>query len=114
MNSTREHPARHAAGARRSRRTAGGGIATDRAGSAGSNQLGAARPSTVARCKVERYHRPVSPSVVVRHPVAELAPFVESFWYFAGELAQGFERVLPTGKAQLLVNLHEDELRWYD
>ncbi|NVB82462.1 MAG: AraC family transcriptional regulator [Kofleriaceae bacterium] len=51
---------------------------------------------------------------IVRRPAPKLAPFVESFWYFTGELAHGRERVLPSGTAQLLVNLHEDELRWYD
>jgi len=51
---------------------------------------------------------------IVRRPGPKLAPFVESLWYFTGELAHRRERVLPSGKAQLLVNLHEDELRWYD
>ena len=51
---------------------------------------------------------------IVRRPGAKLAPFVESLWYATAELAHGRERVLPSGTAQLLVNLHEDELRWYD
>ena len=42
-----------------------------------------------------------------------LAPFVESFWYFEGDLPHARERILPTGSMQLLVNLHEDELRSY-
>lgn len=42
-----------------------------------------------------------------------LAPFVESLWYFAGELPHARERIVATGTMQLLVNLHEDELRTY-
>jgi len=52
--------------------------------------------------------------VVMRPTVPALAPFVESFWYFAQRLPNVRERVLPTGEMQLLVNLHEDELRSYD
>jgi AraC-like DNA-binding protein len=51
---------------------------------------------------------------VVRPPSPPLAPFVEHLWHFEGELAHARERVLPSGQLQLLVNLHEDELRWYD
>jgi AraC-like DNA-binding protein len=42
-----------------------------------------------------------------------LAPFVASLWVHRGQLAHQFERVLPSGCMQLLVNLHEDELRDY-
>lgn len=53
--------------------------------------------------------------VVVHAPSAALAPFVNCYWYFETEgVAHTKERVLPSGTAQLLVNLHEDELRWYD
>jgi len=51
--------------------------------------------------------------MVVRRPPPALAPFVESIWYFAGDLAHTRERILPTGAMQILVNLHEDELRTY-
>ena len=51
--------------------------------------------------------------VVMRPTAPALAPFVESFWYFAGRLPPGRERVLPSGEVQLLVNLHSDELRTY-
>lgn len=51
---------------------------------------------------------------VVRRPSAALAPFVESFWLFEGELPHARERILPSGTMQLLVNRHEDELRSYD
>jgi len=51
--------------------------------------------------------------VVMRPTEPALVPFVEVFWYFAGQPAHGRERVLPSGSMQLLVNLHEDELRTY-
>jgi AraC-like DNA-binding protein len=51
--------------------------------------------------------------LVVRNPPRVLAPFVASFWYFEGELPHARERILPSGSMQLLVNLHEDELRTY-
>jgi AraC-like DNA-binding protein len=50
---------------------------------------------------------------VMRRPSAVLAPFVEHLWYFQGDLPHVRERILPTGTMQLLVNLHEDELRMY-
>jgi len=40
--------------------------------------------------------------------------FVESLWHFEGEFAHARERILPTGRMQLLVNLYEDELRTYE
>jgi AraC-like DNA-binding protein len=46
------------------------------------------------------------------HPA--LRPFIEAIWYFAGDFSHARERILPTGRMQLLVNLHEDELRTYD
>lgn len=47
--------------------------------------------------------------------IAPLRPFVRYIWYFEGpDLAHSHERVLPDGAMQLLVNLHEDELRWWD
>jgi AraC-like DNA-binding protein len=52
--------------------------------------------------------------MVVRRPRTEaLTPFVESLWIYRGELAHDFERVLPNGRVQLLVNLFEDQLRDY-
>ncbi|MBA3545110.1 MAG: AraC family transcriptional regulator, partial [Nannocystis sp.] len=52
---------------------------------------------------------------VLRTPSPALAPFVASLWHYedAGELAHTRERILPSGTMQLLVNLHEDELRTY-
>jgi AraC-like DNA-binding protein len=49
--------------------------------------------------------------VVQRPTDPALLPFVKAFWYFAGPPMHPRERVLPTGAMQLLVNLHEDELR---
>ncbi len=55
-------------------------------------------------------------ALVLRRPAAPLAPFVASLWHFEasdGELPHARERILPSGAMQLLVNLHEDELRSY-
>jgi AraC-like DNA-binding protein len=53
--------------------------------------------------------------MILRTPSPALAPFVASLWHYedAGELAHARERILPDGTMQLLVNLHEDELRSY-
>jgi AraC-like DNA-binding protein len=62
-----------------------------------------------------RYCGPAVPFVVLAPPPA-LAPFVAQLWHFeapTGGFAHDRERVLPTGMMQLLVNLHEDELRSY-
>ncbi|WP_353619980.1 DUF6597 domain-containing transcriptional factor [Comamonas sp. JC664] len=40
-----------------------------------------------------------------------LAPLVEPLWTYDGQLSHRFERVLPSGRLQLLVNLHEDAFR---
>jgi AraC-like DNA-binding protein len=48
-------------------------------------------------------------------PAPPLSDFVEMFWFYEGGMAQhAKERVLPSGCAQLFVNLHEDRLRIYD
>jgi AraC-like DNA-binding protein len=53
--------------------------------------------------------------LVLRPPPPLLRPFVESLWYFqGGAFPHAKERILPSGNVQLLVNLHEDELRsWH-
>jgi AraC-like DNA-binding protein len=43
-----------------------------------------------------------------------LRPFVASLWHFTGDFGHTRERILPSGTMQLLVNLHEDELRTYE
>lgn len=48
-------------------------------------------------------------------PRPPLSDFVELFWSHEGyDPPHGRERVVPTGKMQLIVNLSEDELRVYD
>jgi AraC-like DNA-binding protein len=50
-----------------------------------------------------------------RVPRAPLAAFVEAIWlYEADPRPHLLERVLPTGAAQLIVNLKEDQTRFYD
>lgn len=53
--------------------------------------------------------------MVLRTPSPALAPFVAALWHYedAGELVHTRERILPSGTMQLLINLHEDELRTY-
>ncbi|AKF05245.1 Transcriptional regulator, AraC family protein [Sandaracinus amylolyticus] len=52
---------------------------------------------------------------VARKPSPALAPYVARLWcYESGALTHTRERIVPTGGMQLLVNLHEDELRWWD
>ena len=48
-----------------------------------------------------------------RTPPHALAPFVESIWYCASDNPSLRERILPSGRMELLVNLDEDELRAY-
>jgi len=55
----------------------------------------------------------VSPILQLTPTSPALRPFVESLWYFTGDMPHARERILPTGTMQLLVNLHEDEFRTY-
>lgn len=52
---------------------------------------------------------------LVHAPPPALAPFVASLWHHEADPAWPHrrERVLPSGSMQLLINLHEDELRSY-
>lgn len=52
--------------------------------------------------------------MLVRRPRPELAPFVSHLWYVDEPLPPGRDRTLPTGAAQLVVNLARDRLSWYD
>jgi AraC-like DNA-binding protein len=55
--------------------------------------------------------------VIARHyrPAAPLSNFVDLFWYYAGHVREhSKERLLPTGTIELVINLHEDEVRTYD
>ncbi|XYH94523.1 helix-turn-helix domain-containing protein [Sorangium sp. So ce1128] len=52
---------------------------------------------------------------VIHTPPPPLARFVSQLWYYATpELPHLLERVLPSGAVNLLINIAEDELRWYD
>lgn len=52
--------------------------------------------------------------VVQVSPGPALAPFVRFLGYYEMAGPSVRERVLPSGGSQLLVNLHEDEMRTYD
>ena len=50
-----------------------------------------------------------------RVPRPPLDAFIASIWvYQSGSRAHALERILPTGAAQLIVNLKEDQTRIYD
>lgn len=50
-----------------------------------------------------------------RHPAAELAPFVETLWYFEAEpMPHAFERLLPDAAAGLIVDLDSESIRVHD
>jgi AraC-like DNA-binding protein len=51
---------------------------------------------------------------LARRPSPFLSYFVESLWHFEGDaFSYARERILPSGKLQLLINLDEDQLRSY-
>jgi len=50
-----------------------------------------------------------------RLPRPPLAAFIESIWVYQNDpRPHALERILPTGAAQLIVNLKEDQTRLYD
>jgi hypothetical protein len=52
--------------------------------------------------------------IVSRSPYSPaLASYVEALWVHQGELPHRYERLLPSGRMQLLINLHSDELCEY-
>jgi AraC-like DNA-binding protein len=52
---------------------------------------------------------------VSRRPSPQLEPFVSQLWYFDGnDFASSRERRLPSTTLQLVINLHDDSLRWWD
>lgn len=52
--------------------------------------------------------------VIAHSPQKPLGAWIASIWYFEGpEIPHTTERILPNGAMQLLVNLHDDELRWW-
>lgn len=48
------------------------------------------------------------------HPEAPLDEFVDVFWMIARGDTDRRERILPSGTTELVVNMHEDEIRIYD
>jgi hypothetical protein len=47
-------------------------------------------------------------------PQPPLSQFVDSFWLYEGDATQhDSERILPTGTLELVINLRQDELRFY-
>ena len=48
---------------------------------------------------------------VTHSPGPPLSEFVECFWLLAGAQTPRKERILPSGTIELVVNLHEDEMR---
>src|SRR5581483_7728418 len=57
----------------------------------------------------------MNPVALHYRPPAPLSAYVDLFWYYTG-FARGHakERLLPTGTTELVINLHEDEVRTYD
>ncbi|MDQ2644183.1 MAG: helix-turn-helix domain-containing protein [Myxococcota bacterium] len=47
-------------------------------------------------------------------PAAPLAELVEYLWLVCDAPAHGWERILPTGTLELVINLKEDQVRIYD
>jgi AraC-like DNA-binding protein len=48
-------------------------------------------------------------------PIPPLSKFVDSFWLYEGyEPEHQTERILPTGTLELVINLRQNELRFYD
>lgn len=49
-----------------------------------------------------------------RVPAPSLSEFIERFWQCSDHPSHSRERILPSGTFELVVNLHEDEIRIYD
>src|SRR5215471_899383 len=50
-----------------------------------------------------------------RNPPPPLAGLIEALWYWDGPArSHDFERLLPDGSMELIINLYEDEVRVYD
>src|SRR2546423_15691590 len=69
---------------------------------------GASRPAGT-----RRRSRLAAMRSVTRAPHPALAPFVAALGYGGGEFPHDREARVPSGCLQLVVNLHEDRLRWY-
>jgi AraC-like DNA-binding protein len=54
-------------------------------------------------------------TAILYRPQPPLSKFVEAIWMFEGQVPQHRqERILPTGVMQMVINLHEADLRIYD
>ncbi|MBI4752173.1 MAG: AraC family transcriptional regulator [Acidobacteria bacterium] len=54
-------------------------------------------------------------TAILYRPQPPLSQFVETIWMFEGHVPQHRrERILPTGVMQMVINLHEEDLRIYD
>src|SRR5437773_12190327 len=51
---------------------------------------------------------------LVRPPAPPLSPFVANLWCLSDAPSHAHEYILPTGTLEIVINLHEDELRIYD
>jgi len=51
---------------------------------------------------------------LVSTPDQPLGNFIERFWFFSDAPPHLKERIVPSGTIELVINLHEDELRIYD
>ena len=49
-----------------------------------------------------------------KSPSPPLDKFVERLWYLSDAPTHSHERILPSGTTELVINLHEDEIRVYD
>ena len=56
----------------------------------------------------------MSGGAVQLRPAPALAPFVDWYGWYESDLPPACETSVPTGLCALMVNLAEDELRWYD
>ncbi len=52
--------------------------------------------------------------MLTHRPPPSLAPFVEALWIADAPVSPGLEFTVPTGHLQLLVNLADDRLSWFD
>lgn len=51
---------------------------------------------------------------LTRPATPALAPFVDAVWYVNEPSLSGLERAVPSGAMQIVVNLAEDVVHWYD
>jgi len=49
-----------------------------------------------------------------RRPAPPLATFVDNLWHCSDAPTHSRERILPSGTVELVINLHDDEVRIYD